>query len=98
APGVFSMSMTRSNAMDALDLAMRDGWSAPSVHLGVAPGEGARRLVGRPGGELEVQRLDALELRPVPVLAAEGPPLGGEERTVGALDLRHVGLDPEAVA
>jgi hypothetical protein len=23
--------------MDALDLAMRDGWSAPSVHLGVAP-------------------------------------------------------------
>jgi hypothetical protein len=34
----------------------------------------------------------------VPGLGAERPALGGEQGAVGALDLRHVRLDPEAGA
>src|SRR5512133_3041086 len=68
--------------------ALRARAVAPGVQLGEAPGEGPCRLVGRPGRELEVERLDALELGPVPGLGAERPALGGEQRAIGALDLR----------
>src|SRR5919206_491 len=49
----------------------------------------------RPRRQLEVERLDALELRPVPALGAERAPLGRQQRAVGAFDLRDVGLDRE---
>ena len=50
--------------------------------LRVALTEDALGFVGQPGGELEVERLDAVELGPVPVLGAEREPLGGQQRAV----------------
>ena len=70
----------------------------PGVELVVAAPERLGRLVRRPCLELEVERLDALELRPVPALAAEGAALGGQQRAVGALDLRDARLDAEVLA
>src|SRR3954447_15208228 len=72
--------------------------SAPTLDFGVALPKRTLGLVGRPSRELEVERRYAVELGPVPVLGAEGAPFGGEQRTVGALDLRYAGLDREARA
>src|SRR5919107_5226219 len=70
--------------------------SSLGVELREALGERAGGLVRRPRRDLELERLDAVELRPVPALGAEDPALGREQRAVGALDLRHVRLDAEA--
>src|SRR4051794_34054245 len=72
--------------------------SAPRRQVVVAREERPRRLVGRPGAEPEAERLDALQLGPVPRLGAERAALCGEQRAIRALDLHHVGLDGEVVA
>src|ERR671925_2085040 len=71
---------------------------SPGFELRVALGERLGRLVGRPGGQLDVERLDSVELGPVPRLAAERAALGREQRAVDGLDVGHVGLDAEPVA
>src|SRR4051812_26439151 len=71
---------------------------AALLELGEALGERPLGLRRRPCLELEVERLDPVELGPVPALGAEGAALRGEQRAVGALDRGDAGADPEARA
>jgi hypothetical protein len=102
APAVHRAAREGARRLDrelAHDQAARAAAALPARgQLGVAPLERRARLVRRPGAELDLERLDAVELRPVPLLGAEHAPLGGEQGAVGLLDLGHAVLDPEALA